>query len=200
MRKKRSIAVVVGALVGAMVGFIILLASEESMPYPQLFIIQRAPLALVIGAAIGGLIAGTISFLGLGFRKLELICGVACAAVATLLSLFILKSDWDAAHIVEQQFAVFRELFLVLLLFMFPGLLVAIGSYAHVAKQRFWGRFVLAVGCVAAVGSFLFLFAILPMLFVRVNWWSLLNLSFVLLAILTIVFSLVARKESSQHL
>ncbi len=62
MLEKRSTALVVGGVVGAMVGFIILLASEQSMPYPQLFIIQRAPLALVIGAFVGGLMAGTISF------------------------------------------------------------------------------------------------------------------------------------------
>jgi len=63
----------------------------------------------VVGALVGIIAVGTLLFRGLGFRKLELICGVACAAVATLLSLFILKSDWDAAHIVEQQFAVFRK-------------------------------------------------------------------------------------------
>ena len=195
MLKKRSTALLGGVVAGAMVGFIILLASKESMPYPQLFIIQRAPLALVIGAGIGGLIAVTISFLGLGFRKLELICGVACAAVATLLSLFILKSDWDAAHIVEQQFAVFRELFLVLLLFMFPGALIAVGSYAHAAKRRAWGQLVLVVGCVAMIGDILFLLVILP--FAQMNGHTILNLSFPLLAVLTLIFSLVARKESS---
>src|SRR3989442_12660432 len=135
-----------------MVGFITLLASEGGMPYPQLFIIQRAPLALVIGAFVGGLLAGTISFLGLNFRKLELICGVGTAGVATSLSLFILKFDWDAAHIVEQQFAVLREIVTVLVLFMFPGVVVAAGSYVHVVRERGWGRVVLAAGWVGVIG------------------------------------------------
>ena len=140
MVKNGSTAFVVGGVVaGAMVGLIILLTLEESMPYPQLFITLRAPLALVIGAFLGGLVTGTISFLGLGFRKLELTCGIATALITTLLSIFVLKFDWDASVIVEKQFAVLRELSLILLLFIFPGVLVAAGSYAHAAKRREWG-------------------------------------------------------------
>ncbi|MDX6288425.1 MAG: hypothetical protein QOH42_224, partial [Blastocatellia bacterium] len=113
--------------------------------------------------------------------------------VAASLSLFMLKFDWDASVVVEQQFAVVRELSLVLLLFMFPGLLVAAGSYAHVAKRSAWGQLVLAAGCVAVIGSFLFLFVILP--FARISAWSMLNLSFLLMAILTLMFSLMTKKQ-----
>jgi hypothetical protein len=114
-------------------------------------------------------------------RKLELGCGIATAVVATSLSLFVLKFDWDASLKVGYQFAVLRELGFVAILFLFPGGLVAIGSYGHAAKRKGWGRFFIAVGCLAAIGSCLFLFAGLPMLFVTVNWWSFLNLSCVLL-------------------
>jgi hypothetical protein len=52
-----------------------------------------------------------------------------------------------------------------------------------------------AVGCVAVIGSFIFLFAILPMLFATINTWFTLNLLFVLLAILTLLLSFIARKQ-----
>jgi hypothetical protein len=195
--KNSATVFVVGcAIAGALVDFMLLLASKGSLPYPQLFMIKYAPLALVLGSLIGGLVAVTISFLGLGFRKLELICGIATAVVATSLSLFMLKFDWDASLVVEKQFILFRELSLVLLLFMFPGLLVAAGSYVHVGKRRKWGQFVLAAGCFAVMGSFLFLFVILP--FGQISTWSLLNLAFVIMAVLSLIFSLLASKQIPQ--
>jgi len=80
-------------------------------------------------------------------RKLELTSGALTVLLATLLSLFVLKFDWDASLSVGYEFAVLRELGIVLMIFMFPGGLVAIGSYAHAAKRRTWGRLVLVVGC-----------------------------------------------------
>lgn len=110
------------------------------MPYRHLYIIQRLPLALVVCSFIGGLVGAALSFFGIGVKKLELSCGVGTAVVATALSLFVLKFDWDASVIVEQQFAVFKEMSLVLVLFMLPGGMVAVGSYAHAARRRAWGR------------------------------------------------------------
>ena len=111
--------------------------------------------------------------------------------LAALLSLFVLKFDWDASLGVGYEFVVLRELGTLVMIFMFPGSLVAIGSYAHAAKRRAWGRLVLIAGCLATIGSLFFLFAILPFAFARISTWSMLNLSFVLLAILTLIFSLL---------
>jgi len=59
----------------------------------------------VVGAFIDGSVGGTLSFLGIDLRKLELSCGVGTALVATALSLFVLKFDWDNSIIVGQRFA-----------------------------------------------------------------------------------------------
>ncbi len=126
-------------------------------------------------------------------RKLELSCGLATSVVAIFLSAFVLKFDWDASLIVEKQFLVLRELSIVILLFMIPGALVGVGSYAHAAKRRAWAQLVVALGCASVLASFLFLFVILP--FDRITAWSGLNLLFILLAVMTLVFSLMTRKE-----
>jgi hypothetical protein len=107
-------------------------------------------------------------------RKLEVTSGSITVLLATFLSLFVLKFDWDASLTVGYEFAVLRELGLVLLvIFILPGALVAIGAYAHGAKRN----------------------AILPMLFATINTWFTLNLLFVLLAILTLLLSFIARKQ-----
>ncbi len=79
-------------------------------------------------------------------RKLELSFGLATLGVAFLLSAFLLKFDWDASLIVKKEFLVRRELLVVLLLFLIPGALVGVGSYAHAARRRAWGQLVLAFG------------------------------------------------------
>lgn len=127
----------------------------------------------------------------INLRKLELSCGLATMGLAFFLSAYVLKSDWDASVIVKEQFLVLRALLVVLLLFLIPGALVGVGSYAHAAQQRAWGQVVLAVGCAGVVGSFLFWFVILP--FYRITVWSGLNISFILLAVMTLVFSLMPR-------
>lgn len=110
-----------------------------------------------------------------------------------LVSLFILKFDWDAAIILEKQFVVLPELSLVLVLFIFPGSLVAVGSYLHALKRRAWGQLLIGFGCEMVIGIFLFcLIIILPG---GINTWSILNLSLVLLSSLTLVFSVIAQKE-----
>jgi hypothetical protein len=78
-------------------------------------------------------------------RKLEVTSGSITVLLATLLSLFVLKFDWDASLTVGYEFAVLRELGLVLMIFILPGALVAIGAYAHGAKRNTWGRLVLWV-------------------------------------------------------
>jgi MFS family permease len=128
-------------------------------------------------------------------RKLELSCGIATAIIGILLSLFVLKFDSDAALIVQKQFVVARELLMVVLVFIFPSALVAVGSYLHASKRRAWGQVMLGIGWVAVVGIFL-LFFIIP-LFGRINAWFVFNVSAVLLASLSLLFSVMAEKESN---
>lgn len=128
-------------------------------------------------------------------RKLELSCGIATVMIGILLSLFVLKFDSDTALIVQKQFVVARELLMVVLLFISPSALVAVGSYVHASKRRAWGQVMLGIGWVAVMGIFL-LFFIIP-LFGRINAWSVLNVSSVLLSSLSLLFSVMAEKESN---
>jgi hypothetical protein len=128
-------------------------------------------------------------------RKLELSCGIATVMIGMLLSLFVLKFDWDAALVVQKQFVVLRELLMVMLLFILPSALVAVGSYVHASKRRAWGQVMLGIGWLAVMAVFL-LFFIIP-LFGKISAWSILNLSLVLLASLSLVLSVMAKKQSN---
>jgi hypothetical protein len=71
-------------------------------------------------------------------RKLELGCGVATALLGLILPFRV-----NGMHTID-LFRLYSELLAdALVLSIFPGLLVALGAYAHAAKQRSWGRVLL---------------------------------------------------------
>jgi ABC-type glycerol-3-phosphate transport system permease component len=68
-------------------------------------------------------------------RKLELSSGVATAILGLVVPLSL------SGMISNMPPEYYREsLIQIIILFVCPGLLVAIGAYAHAVKQRPWGR------------------------------------------------------------
>lgn len=122
------------------------------------------------------------------WRNRELNYGLATSLVAICLSALVLTSPT-----MEKTFGSIWDRFIAIIFFNIPGLLVGFGSYVHAAKRQAWGQAMLLTGCVFVVATSLFLFVILPLY--RISAWPVLNLSFAFLASLTLLFSVLARKE-----
>jgi MFS family permease len=120
-------------------------------------------------------------------RKLELAFGCFTLVAALLSSVLAVKLNADVSPRIEKEFPLGQELATVLLFFLIPGALVCSGSYAHAKKGWSWGPLVVGAGLVAVLASSLFFFIYLP--FDKITVWSSLNISFVVLAVMTLVFS-----------
>jgi hypothetical protein len=83
-------------------------------------------------------------------RKLELISGTATGLLGAAVTLNMLRTDYETMRRLSEEFPLFQELLVGLLLFLFPSLLVAVGSFLHAMKQQSRGRAMLLVG-----GSFI---------------------------------------------
>jgi hypothetical protein len=122
------------------------------------------------------------------WRNCELNYGLATSLVA--ICLFVLV---PTSPIMEGTLYSIWGVLVPLLLFAIPGGLVGFGSYTHAARRRFWGWVMLLIGFALVLAFSIFLFVILPLY--RISTEPILCLSFVLLASLTFLFSLLARKE-----
>ncbi|HEY5885179.1 MAG TPA: hypothetical protein VIT88_10855 [Pyrinomonadaceae bacterium] len=121
-------------------------------------------------------------------RKLEVASGLMTFAVAGCLATVVYNLNWDLLQKGIRDFRARDEFLLVAILFLLPALLVGFGSCVHGGLKRFWGQVVLAVGCaLVLIGSIIYL-VYLP--FDKIYLWSWLNISFVILAIMSLVFSL----------
>lgn len=121
-------------------------------------------------------------------RKLEVASGLMTLAVAGCLATVVYNLNWDLLQKGIKDFRSREEFLLVAILFLLPALLVGFGACVHGGLKRFWGQVVLAVGCaLALIGSIVFL-VYLP--FDKIYLWSWLNICFVTLAIMSLVFSL----------
>lgn len=118
-------------------------------------------------------------------RMLEIVAGVATAlsglSVATL-------------HL-NRQFTMFEGSKITLILFGLPGLLVAIGSYAHAMRRHEWGRRLLTMGSLLVIASFLF--QLIVMAFMRIDRLFVMNLVHLALAIGTLSLSMGNRQFES---
>jgi hypothetical protein len=113
-------------------------------------------------------------------RKLELVTGLGTALLAVVISLLMLKIDWDVAQHLERDFETLNELAVALVFFIVPGSVVAIGSYLHVVKRKGWGRFIVGVGSLYLI--ILFLVSLVALVWLPALW--------PLLIILLTVFSI----------
>ena len=86
-------------------------------------------------------------------QRVELFSGIATGLLWLAVSLAMCGSigNLDVKAIVESLFGSF-------VWFGIVGLLVAYGAYAHVMRQKSWGRSMLTVGTVLLVAFFLFFF------------------------------------------
>lgn len=123
-------------------------------------------------------------------RKLEAASGLMTFAVAGCLSKVVYNLNWDVLQKPQRDFRADEELLLVAVFFLFPASLVAIGSCVHAGLKRFWGQVVLAVGCALVLISSIVFLVFLS--FDKIYLWSWLNICFVILAIMSLVFSLEA--------
>jgi hypothetical protein len=139
----------------------------------------------------------TSSFNVSNVRKLEVASGLMTLAVAGCLSAVVYNLNWDLLHQEAREFRANQELLLVAILFLFPASLVAIGSCVHAGLNRFWGQVVLAVGSALVLISSITFLVFLS--FDKIYLWSWLHICFVILAIISLVFSLEAAAYSNQR-
>lgn len=130
-------------------------------------------------------------------RKLEMASGLMTLAVAGCLSAVVYNLNWDLLHQGGREFRANQELLLVAIFFLFPASLVGIGSCVHAGLKRFWGQVVLAVGTALVLVSSITFVAFLS--FDKIYLWSWLNICFVILAIMSLVFSLEAATYLNQR-
>jgi hypothetical protein len=89
-------------------------------------------------------------------RTFELSSGLATGLFGMIVALTILKDDLDTSRRLEQEFRLFQELGVLLIFFMAPPLLVAIGSYFHVVLgQSVSGRVMIFIGSLVVTVFFL---------------------------------------------
>jgi hypothetical protein len=128
-------------------------------------------------------------------RKLELSCGVLTALLAIIVSLMAIRDDYQTALRLENEFHPFGDFLIVAVRFILPGILVALGAYVHAVKQEAWGRVAIILGGLFLSSMFLFnLF--LSLTFRRTDLWLGLNFLLPVLAIVTIIASLIPRREA----
>lgn len=128
-------------------------------------------------------------------RKLELCCGVITALLAFIISWMAFRTDYQTALRLENEFYPMRDFLIAAVRFILPGFLVALGAYAHAVKREAWGRVSIIVGGLFLIGMFLFnLF--LSLAFWKTDLWLGLNFLLPMMAIVTIIASLLARREA----
>src|SRR5437660_1046645 len=126
-------------------------------------------------------------------RKIELTGGVLTAGLSLIVLLLLLREDQEAAARLARNFPFYRSLLIGSLIFVFPGLLVFIGSYLHSIKKSLLGQFCVVGGALVAVGIF-------SLLFIQVGAFYSLHFAFwihfwsVMSAIMTSIMSFLVRR------
>jgi len=128
-------------------------------------------------------------------RKLEIGFGAATAVLAGGVTIAALRMHYEITVRLQEEFPLLEDLLLGTVRFMLPGLLVALGSYIHAAKDSAGvGRAVLILGTVFL--SVLFIVNVfLSLAFRQADLLFWLNVLLPLLAIATSVISLLVRSE-----
>src|SRR6266446_5343229 len=97
-------------------------------------------------------------------RTVELTSGVATGLLGIIVALTFFKFDLDVSRRLENEFHPVSEFVLWLVLFIGPGLLVAIGAYFHaVLRDSGPGRVMIFFGSAFIVAFFLCLRSMLGM-------------------------------------
>ena len=78
-------------------------------------------------------------------RKLEVFSGLATALLGAAVTLNMLRTDYQTMLRLNEDFPVIQELSVGLLLFLFPSLLIAVGSYLHAVRRQPRGLVILVV-------------------------------------------------------
>lgn len=110
------------------------------------------------------------------------------AVLGMLVLLLLVREEQQAAIRLERDFTLYRSLLIGLLVFVFPSVLVFIGSYLHSVKKSSLGQFCLLAGALLAAGIFF-------LLFLRVGAFYSLHFSFwihFMLAVFAILTSIIA--------
>ena len=126
-------------------------------------------------------------------RKLELIGGSITLIVAVTYLILLVREDQQAAIQLQREFPLSRALGFGLMLFVLPGVLVFAGSFFHSVKNKVSGQLALLAGTLIIVAFFTLLFLVVPLYSLAGTFW--IHLLFVLLAVTTITFSLLAGRR-----
>ena len=130
-------------------------------------------------------------------RVVELSAGLATGLLGIIVTAIIFKDDLDTSRRLEHEFNPLQELFVLLIFFAAPNLLVAIGAYFHAVRRDSGpGRLMIFFGSAWLVGLFL-LFEIIAGYAAMYR----LGLRFlpVVVTLITVVSSFAVRGES-RHL
>ena len=122
-------------------------------------------------------------------RKLEIACGVATAMLGMAAAAQMLHMNIETMRRLERSFSVFQELLGASILYILPGLLVALGSYLHASRLRLWGLPMLLISSLLL--TIMFVLLVLNLAFYTPNTLFWLNLLFSALAIVTVIVALL---------
>ena len=123
-------------------------------------------------------------------RRFELICGLITAVLGMTVMLRLLSIEQTAAQILQETRPVGKPLAIWFMLYGLPGLLVAIGTYAHAVRGQSWGRLALI-----AASCFLTIWFFLSLVLIVWSGMALLTVMFTAFAILTSIISLLVRRQ-----
>jgi amino acid transporter len=126
-------------------------------------------------------------------RKLEALSGLTTALLGATVTLNMLRTDYETMLRLNEDFPVFQELSVGLLLFLFPSLLVAVGSYLHAARRQPRGLVILTVSTFVLTFIFVGLFFALAFRTANLSFW--LNLLLSVIAIVTMIIGLIVRAQ-----
>lgn len=121
-------------------------------------------------------------------RKLEIGCGVATGLLGIAAAASMMSADLEAMRRLDRDFPVAQEILVASVIYVLPGLLVAIGSYLHASRLRVWGLPLLMIASLCLV--VLLLLLLFASAFAGPSPFARLNLSLATLAILTVIVSL----------
>jgi hypothetical protein len=89
-------------------------------------------------------------------RKFELTSGAATGLLGILVALVLLYDEYQISQRLNEEFRSVLGIVVVLMFYIAPGLLVAIGSYFHAVFREAWlGRGMLLVGSLFLIVTFL---------------------------------------------
>jgi hypothetical protein len=122
-------------------------------------------------------------------RKLEIVCGVTTALLGIAAAVQMFSMNLETSRELERSFSLVEEVLGALLMYILPGLLVAIGSYVHASRLRPWGLPMVIFSSLFLVIFFVVLVSNLAFYKPNLLFW--LSFSFLLLAVTTMAISII---------